>query len=76
MIRSYTDLARKITKWNKEHNTKIELFKTYKDSYKTFGNSKGFRYSIYTTEGDLIAQGTIQGIIENLLFTQYKELII
>lgn len=76
MIRSYNELARKVVKWNKENSTKIELFRTYKDSYKTFGNSKGYRYSIYNIDGDLIAQGTIQGIIQDLVLTQYRELVI
>jgi hypothetical protein len=76
MIRSYNELARKVVKWNKENSTKIELFRTYKDSYKTFGNSKGYKYSLYTENGDLIAQGTIQGIIQDLLLTRYRELLV
>lgn len=76
MIKSYNDLARKVIKWNKKSDVKLEVFKTYKDSYKCFGNSKGYRYSIYNIDGDLIAQGTIQGIIQDLVLTQYRELVI
>lgn len=76
MIRSYNELARKVVKWNKKSDVKLEVFKTYKNSYKCFGNSKGYRYSIYTTNGDLIAQGTIQGIIQDLLLTRYRELVV
>ena len=76
MIRSYNELARKIRNWNNKYDTKLELYRTYKDSYKCFGNSKGYRYSIYTTNGDLIAQGTIQGIIQDLILTRYRDLVI
>ena len=71
MIRSYESLASKVKKWNKKNFIKLELYRTYKDSFKCWGNSKGYKYSLYTENGDLIAQGTLQGIREELLFDKY-----
>lgn len=76
MIRSYNELVRNVKNWNKKYNSKLELYRTYNKSYKKFGNSRGFRYSIYTSEGDLITHGTIQTVIDDLLFTSYRELVI
>ncbi|QBJ04207.1 hypothetical protein [Fusobacterium phage Fnu1] len=71
MIRDYESLARKVVKWNKTHSIKLELYRTYNNSFKCWGNSKGYKYSLYTNEGDLIAQGQLKTVIEDICCNKY-----
>ena len=76
MIRSYKSLASKVKKWNKTSSIKLELYRNYNSNWKSWGNSKGYKYSLYTENGDLVAQGTLQAILEDLLFNKsYSKLL-
>lgn len=76
MKKTYEQLASKVKKWNKENSIKLELYRTYKDSFKGWGKSQGYKYSLYTENGDLVAQGTLQAILEDLLFNKsYSKLL-
>lgn len=71
MIRNYEQLSRKVVKWNKEHSIKLELYRTYNNSFKCWGNPKGYKYSLYISEGDLIAQGQLATVVEDLNCNKY-----
>ena len=55
-----------------KRNNKKEVF----SKWKSWGNSKGYKYSLYLENGDLVAQGTLQLLLEDLLFNKsYSKLL-
>lgn len=75
MVWNYKQLLKRVDKWNKENNDCLTLIRTYKNTWKSWGNSKGVRYSLWDSECNLLASGTLQAIINSLNGTQYKELV-
>lgn len=75
MVWNYKQLAKRVNKWNEEKKDCLTLIRTYKNTWKSWGNSKGVRLSLWDSECNLLASGTLQNIIDNLNNTQYKELI-
>lgn len=75
MVWNYKQLLKRVDKWNSEKKDCLTLIRTYKNHWKTWGNSKGVRLSLWDSECNLLASGTLQNVIDNLNNTQYKELV-
>ena len=75
MLWNYKQLLKRVDNWNTEKKDCLTLVRTYKNHWKTWGNSKGVRLSLWDSECNLLASGTLQNVIDNLNNTQYKELV-
>lgn len=75
MVWNYKQLAKRVNKWNEEKKDCLTLNRTYRHCWKKWGNSRGVKLSLWDSDANLLASGTLQNIIDNLNNTQYKELV-